>query len=662
MPLTRNSITRRLLRGLGLSTALVGVGAAALRVQSPRYDVIVRGGTVFDGTGGASQRADIGIRGRHISRIGDLGTATAPRVIDAGGLLVAPGFINLHSHAEPGGLPIAENMLTQGVTTEILNADGSGPLDITRQLRAVDSMGLAVNVGANIGFNSIWSSVVGPTDRRATSDEIARMRQYVVDNLAAGAFGVSSGLDYKPAYFATTDEVVAVLEAARPYRTNFPNHDRLTPESGFSSRAGIRETIAIGERAGLTPVATHIKAQGHEQGQASLTTTMMAEATARGVYTAADVYPYLAGMTGLGALIIPAWAVDGGTVEMRKRFADPLLRERIVREADAAIKARFNGHDDILVLSTRRQLKDYMAEFGVSSPGEAVVRILQTESPGAIMRFGAEGDLVRLLQYPSTAVSCDCGATARPTGHPRNYGTFPRVLGRYVREGKQLTWADAIRRMSGLPAALVGLTDRGFIAPGMAADLVVFDSATIIDHATYEEPARLSEGVRHVLVNGRVALTDGRLTGELAGRALQRHPGAPSHPLAFFGTRRLVLNTPVTLFGDAVAPLADGAVQLVFQARQRRNERPLGTLTLSAAGRPLAVDAEFGLIDLWSGGGSVRGVLRQRGGLEERPFTLLLNRADPLRNNEPSVAFQLDGSPAVHATVPAGAIISTAQR
>jgi hypothetical protein len=196
----------------------------------------------------------------------------------------------------------------------------------------------------------------------------------------------------------------------------------------------------------------------------------------------------------------------------------------------------------------------------------------------------------------------------------------------------------------------------------MAADLVVFDSATIIDHATYEEPARLSEGVRHVLVNGRVALSDGRLTGELAGRALQRHPGAPSHPLAFFGTRRLALNTPVTLFGDAVAPLADGAVQLVFQARQRRNERPLGTLTLSAAGRPLAVDAEFGLIDLWSGGGSVRGVLRQRGGLEERPFTLLLNRADPLRNSEPSVDFQLDGSPAVRATVPASAIISTAQR
>jgi N-acyl-D-aspartate/D-glutamate deacylase len=551
-------------------------------------------------------------------------------------------------------------MLSQGVTTEILNADGSGPLDIVRQLRALDSAGLAVNVGANIGFNSIWNSVIGPTDRRALPDEIARMQKVVVDNLEAGAFGISAGLDYKPAYFATTDEVVAILGSARPYRTNFPNHDRVTPESGFSSRAGIRETIVIGERAGLVPVATHIKAQGHEQGQASLTTAMLSEASRRGVYAAADVYPYLAGMTGLGALIIPAWAVDGGPGEMRKRFADPPQRERIVREADAAIKARFNGHDDILVLSSRRQLKDYMQEFGVASPGEAVVRILETESPAAILRFGTEEDLVKLLRHPTTAVSCDCGATTRATGHPRNYGTFPRVLGRYVREGKHLTWTDAIRKMTGLPATLIGMTDRGFIKLGMAADLVVFDSATIVDRATYDAPSLLSDGVRHVLVNGRLALRDGKATGERAGRTLTREPRVPSHPMLANGDRRLATVGSVTLSGDGVQALHDGDVDLTIDVRQRGRASPTGSIDVRAGGRPLPVVAVIGHVDAWDRGGAIRGVFRRTGSLEERAFSLVLNRRDPLEGGQGSVTLLVDGSPFARAVVPSRLIAASA--
>ena len=393
-------------------------------------------------------------------------------------------------------------MLTQGVTTEIVNADGSGPLDLAAQLDGAAARGLAVNLGANIGFNSVWTEVVGLADRRPTASEAARMRQLITAGLAAGAWGVSAGLDYKPAYFATTEDVIAVVGVAREWRTAFTNHDRLTPESGFSSLAAMAETIAVGARTGLTPVVTHMKLQGHEQGRADTILTQMRQATERGNYTAADVYPYLAGQTGLVAFTIPGWAQDGGREAMLKRFADPAQRARIVKEAEAAMTARFGGPAGVYLPSMKQELTDVMREMQVPA-GEAVVRLLERGSPGIIARFGIEADLVRILQHPTASVACDCGAVEREAAHPRYYGTFPRVLGRYVREQQALTWEDAVRKMTGLPAATVGLVDRGRLAVGMAADVVVFDPATVIDHATFEAPMEPSEGIRHVLVNGR---------------------------------------------------------------------------------------------------------------------------------------------------------------
>ncbi len=259
------------------------------------FTIILRNGTIIDGTGAAPFRGDVAIAGAHIARVGDLARSHAPLEIDVKGLYVAPGFINLHSHASPNALATAENMLTQGVTTEILNPDGGGPTDIAEQLAQAASQGLALNVGAYIGFNSAWRTVVGDADRRPTADEITHMREIVVRNLEGGAWGVSAGLDYKPAYYATTEEVVEVVKAAGPWRTNFTNHDRLTPETKYSSRAAIAETIGIGSRAGLVPMITHMKVQGREQGTAAATLELMRDATARGNYTAADAYPYLAG-------------------------------------------------------------------------------------------------------------------------------------------------------------------------------------------------------------------------------------------------------------------------------------------------------------------------------------------------------------------------------
>ncbi len=476
-----------------------------------------------------------------IARIGDLRSAKAVIDLDVSGLIVAPGFLNIHSHATAAGLHTAVNMLTQGVTTEIINADGGGGLDIARQLAGLREGGLALNVGADVGFNSIWGAVMGVADKRPTVDDLRRMRDLLIGNLTEGAWGVSAGLDYKPAYFARAEEVISVVKAAAPWRTNFPNHDRLTPESGYSSMMGMAETIDIAEKSGLMPVITHMKVQGKEQGNAPKALAMMRAATARGHETVADVYPYLAGQTGLGALLVPAWAQDGGMEEMRKRFADPTLRKKIEREIEEAIEARFLSPENVDIPARQHKLTDYMREMKASA-GEALIRILETDSPSAILKFGSEADLVGILKYPGSAIACDCGAAEeRPGMHPRFFGTYPRVLGHYVRETKTLTLQDAIRKMTGLPASIIGMVDRGFLAPGMAADITVFDAATIIDHATYEQPTLHSDGVRDVLVNGRLALRDGKSTGEKSGLVLSRGEHMPSRKQRTQESRSLAL-------------------------------------------------------------------------------------------------------------------------
>ena len=511
-----------------LFLALLGVAFAP--AQPAKFDAIIRNGTILDGSGNRRFEGDIAIRSGLIVEIGKLPAATAPEEIDARGMFVAPGFINIHSHASPDALATAVNMLTQGVTTEIFNADGSGAVDLAAQLTRVSAPGLAVNLGGYIGFNVVWQSVVGNADRRPAPDDIERMRSLISAGLDQGAWGVSAGLDYKPGYYARTEEVIKVVDVAKSARTNFTNHDRVTPESNFSSKAGIDETVAIGEKAGLVPVVTHMKLTGREKGTAAQVLASLAQATKRGHYTAADAYPYLAGQTGVGALIIPAWAVDGGRPEMLKRFADPALRARIVKEAEDAMTARFGGPQSIYLPRTRQELTAVMKEMNAGA-GETVVRILeQGPDPGAIIHFGEEEDLIKILQHPSTSMACDCGASTETRVHPRFYGSYPRLLGRYVREQKIMSWEQAIKKSSWLPAATIGMSDRGLIALGMAADIVVFDPDTIIDRATYENPALPSEGVKHVFVNGVLALKDGAPAGSKTGRAVLRSAHMPSRP------------------------------------------------------------------------------------------------------------------------------------
>jgi N-acyl-D-amino-acid deacylase len=617
---------------VAIAVAVAAVVAAG-QPSAPAYATILRRGTIVDGSGGRPYQADIGIQNGHIARIGNLSGERAALEIDVSGLFVTPGFINIHSHAIPGALATAENMLTQGVTTEILNPDGGGAIDLRQQLSEATRSGLAVNIGGYIGFNSIWSEVMGPANRRPTPDEIVRMRGLITDGLAAGAWGVSAGLDYKPAYYAEIEEVVRVVDAAGPWRTNFPNHDRLTPESNFSSRAGVGETIAIGEKTGLVPVVTHMKAQGHEQGSAGALLAMMQAATARGHYTAADVYPYLSGQTGLGALIVPPWAQDGGREEMLKRFKDPAQRARIVAESEEAMRLRFGGANGILLPATGRLLTDIMREEQASA-GETVLRILERENPSAILPFGSEADLVKFLQHPNTAVACDCGATTNPRSHPRAFGSFPRVLGRYVRDTHALTWADAVRKMTALPATMIGMVDRGFMATGMAADVTVFDPVTVIDRATYDDAAQLSEGIRYVLVNGVVALANGKVTGVQAGRVLIRTAHMPSRPMTTTAARRLALKGTInaTVRVDIEVSQAAGA------------PRARGSFRLQDSGTNTVLEStELGTLQTSPGWASFTARIRNRATSGEGLATVIVERADPfVAGRPPTVLVDVD--------------------
>ena len=610
------------------------LAGVALHGQAPAYDTIIRHGTVIDGSGNPRYDADIGIRNGSIAAIGDLAAATATEDIEGAGLFVAPGFINIHSHASPDALSTAVNMLTQGVTTEIFNADGNGPLDVAQQMKTLSGT-LAVNIGGYIGFNAIWQTVVGNTDRRPNSQEIDRMRSMIIAGLEQGAWGVSAGLDYKPGYYAQTEEVIKVVDVARSARTNFTNHDRITPESNFSSRVGIAETVAIGEKSGLVPVVTHMKAQGREQGTAGALLASMAQATRRGHYTAADAYPYLAGQSGLGSLIIPGWAQEGGREAMLKRFADPATRARIITESEAAMTARFGGPEGVYLPRTQQELTAVMKEMNAGG-GETIVRILeQSGDPGAILRFGAEADLIKILQDPVTAMACDCGASTATRVHPRFYGSFPRLLGRYVREQKIMTWEQAIRKSSWLPASTIGMSDRGVIALGMAADIVVFDPNTIIDHATYENPAVPSEGVKYVLVNGKTALKNGAATNVWGGRALLRSANMPS---------RQAIDRARSL---KVKGMLDGKPVAIDLAQRAGAREATGTFSIEG----FATVSRFGVLQVADGWASVSFVNAGHA------IVATVDLGDPSARRKAAVVIQADGLPAFRGTVPSDAVV-----
>ncbi len=556
------TVSRRTFLGSG-TVALAALGVAP-RIPFPRrrvaYDLVIRNGTVFDGTGATGVESDVAITGDRIAAIAGRIAETGTDEIDARGLAVAPGFIDIHSHGD-GSMwedPRVESLVRQGVTTIVVGQDGSSrapsaaefgagggggraggrgtagsPATFQALFSAIDALHPAVNVASMLGAGTLRGLVIGNADRPATADEIARMTAMVETALAQGACGVSSGLEYTPGGFASLDEIIALCRplASRrlPYATHMRNEDDRVLES-------VDESIAVARGARCPLQISHLKAEGPRNfGKLDAIFARVAAARRDGIDVAFDRYPYVAYQTGLTNLF-PIWSRDGGTDAFLARLTDAATASRIQTETLAKVEL-IGGWDNVMITSVRaaedraaegKRLGAYAKSSGADPYRLTVEMLSRNRANIGMVGFAmSEENLDRVLAHPQGMVCSDGGAfavdgpTRRGSPHPRGLGTFPRVLGRYVRERKALTLASAINKMTAFPASRAHLNDRGRLAAGLAADVVVFDPARVEDRATYEQPFQYPVGIAAVVVNGAVALRDGERHGDGKGRALR---------------------------------------------------------------------------------------------------------------------------------------------
>ncbi len=513
----------------------------SIRQRPATADLILRGGSVFDGTGADARTADVAITADRITAIGPALPQSGTTEIDVRGLAVAPGFIDIHSHGDASlaADPRAESVIRQGITTIVVGADGSSRATgsaangFSAMFATIGKRKPGVNVASMIGLGSVRSEIVGTGDRPATAAELREMVAMVQRAIADGACGASSGLEYTPGAFARPDELIALCRplAARglPYATHMRNEDDRLLDA-------IAESIAVARGAGCRLQISHLKTQGPRNWSRLQAAFDQIEAARReGIDVAFDRYPYLAYATGLTNLF-PVWSRDGGTAAFLARLRDQPTATKIERETLAKVEL-IGGWDNVQITAVPspadrdvqgKRLGAWARSIG-RDPYPAMVALLErnrgrVDMAGFAMR---EENLERILAHPLGMVCSDGGAfaldgpTRRGSPHPRGFGSFPRVLGRYVRERKVFTLAEAIRKMTSLPADRVRLADRGRLAVGTAADVVVFDPSTIADTATFERPFQYPVGISLVIVNGHVTLRDGQRSRGQAGRSLR---------------------------------------------------------------------------------------------------------------------------------------------
>jgi N-acyl-D-aspartate/D-glutamate deacylase len=524
-------------------------------------DVLIRSGSVIDGTGAPPRRADVAIAGDRIEAVEPLPRAEATRVIDAAGQVVTPGFVDMHSHADfvLPGLPTADSKVHQGFTLEVVGNCGASPAPLTaaRRQDVIDATGLAVpplrwdwttfrsyleglsreglsvNVAPLVGHGTIRVVAMGASDARPTPEQLRDMQAEVGRAMAEGALGLSTGLIYAPGLFADTDEIVALARVAAEAGGLYASHIRGESDTLLTS---IAEAIEVGRRAGLPVQISHLKAAGQANWPKMTQAIELIEAArAGGLDVTADMYPYPAGSTGLTALL-PPWVHVGGRQPLLARLADPADRARIRAELDGAGLARDAGWDGIVISGCParrayegRTIAHIAAERGEPA-SEAVIEILLQSRGDAdmVLFMMSEDNVARGLARPWVMIGSDGegrathGPYSAGKPHPRNYGTCPRFLGHYVRDQRLVPLEEAVRRMTSLPAGKLGLGDRGRLAPGARADVVVFDPATIADTATFADPHRYPRGIAWVLVNGRPVIAAGEHTGARPGRVLSR--------------------------------------------------------------------------------------------------------------------------------------------
>jgi len=514
-------------------TLLLPLLLLAYAPAADSVDVLIRGGTVYDGSGRASRQVDVGVRRDRIVFVGDAARSriTAGRIIEAAGLIVAPGFIDPHTHSFEGLPNLSEERrrntgaLMQGVTTVVTGADGRGPLEVAQVMTEAERLGIGTNTYALTGFGSVRVRVMGNSSAPATPAQIDSMKALITKAMSEGAFGVGSGLFYAPQSYASTEEVIAVLKGAAPYGGVYDTHQRDESSYTIGLLNSVREAMRIGRETGLTTNLGHVKALGVDVwGKADSVLILMRQERAAGHMVVADQYPWTASGTGLGSSLLPRWSQAGGRDSLLLRIADPATRERILAEMRENLRRR--GGDSTLLLTgggaagrsyVGKTLKQIAAEKGMGAV-ETALEMIRTGGDLGVASFNMnEQDIETFMKDPYVMTSSDGSG-----GHPRLYGTYPRKIRRYVLDKPVITMERMVRASSGQVAETYGIAGRGELKEGNFADIIVFDPKTIREEATYVEPEKLSTGMRWVFVNGQAAVADGVPTGVLAGKGLRK--------------------------------------------------------------------------------------------------------------------------------------------
>lgn len=554
---SRLAIAATLVFGLAVSPLLPAHG------DEFAYDLLIRGGRVVDGSGNPWFHADVAVKGDRIVAVAKGLIGKARREIDASGLIVAPGFIDMHSHSdllllEDGD---AQSKIRQGVTTEVLGEGGSaGPaagkllpkgVFVRAQLKkwetlgeyfeTVEKTGISTNIASYVGLDNVWQCVMGTSHERPTAEQLEKMKGLVEFSMKEGAMGLSSQVMMPPGSLATTDDLVLLAGEAAKHGGIYSTHIR---NEGLGVFDSVKEAIAVGERAKLPVDVIHLKiADQKNWGRMKEVCALIQAARDRGVNVQANVYPYTRGNNDL-ASIIPPWAHEGGHAKLMERIKDPKHRERIKREIREGLPGWYNHYTAVggdwsrMLVSGNNSLAGLTMDrvMNLRTQGKKDADLLdelldvlidQDGSVPTVFAHHTEEDMQFALRQPWCSIGSDGSAYAtsgplkRGNPHPRNFGTFPRVLGVYVREQKLLTLEDAVRKMTSLNAAKIGIPDRGTLRAGAFADITIFDEARVIDRSTYTEPFQYSEGIEYVLVNGQIVLERGKHTGARPGKALR---------------------------------------------------------------------------------------------------------------------------------------------
>ncbi|HUE62862.1 MAG TPA: amidohydrolase family protein [Rhizomicrobium sp.] len=536
------SATPRLVLGLFLSSAQCALLSGSATGQGQQADVLITGGTVYDGSTAKPFTGDVAITGDKIVYVGPKAPMSAKRTIDAHGMVVSPGLVDAHTHsdhflnsADPKQRAVPA-WVTQGVSTVFVGVDGAGTPDLKAEFDRYKAQGVGTNVVSYVGFGAIRKTVIGDAARAPTADELAKEEALTVQGMCQGAIGLSTGLFYAPQNFAKTDEVIALAKEAGARGGIYDTHQRDESSYSIGLMASSEEVLQIGREGHIPVHYSHIKALGHDVwGKSGELIKLIDDARASGQNVTANNYPWLASHTGLDAALIPRWASDGGAAAMLKRFDDPALMSRIKKEMAENLDRR-GGAQTLLLTSgeadganiskapppawSGKYLSDLAKEWKLD-PLDAAIRILR-ESHGhaSVVSFNiSEADLENFMKQPWVVTSSDGGP-----GHPREYATFPTKYAVYVKQKHVIDTGFFIRHSSGLTADIFKMDRRGYLKPGYFADVLVFDPNGYVPKADYVHPAVLSEGVQELFVNGVAAVDNRKMTGSLSGRPLPHTP------------------------------------------------------------------------------------------------------------------------------------------